>query len=93
MFGPTYPPRDSTAVIEVFQSRVPGRPYIEIARIQVGDTDDDWSLRQIRRKARELGADAVIITGRVGSFVVGSAAVAAGENYGLAAIAIRFREP
>lgn len=95
MFGPAYPARDSGAVVEVFQSRLPDRPYTEIARIEVGDTDDNWSMRQILLKAREIGADAVIITGRVGSYAtavpVGQTSIAVGEGYGLAAIAIRYR--
>lgn len=97
MFGPTYPARDSTAAVEVFQSRLPDRPYTEIARIEVGDTDDKWSMRQILLKAREIGADAVIITGRVGSYAtavpVGQRSMAVAESYGMTAIAIRFRNP
>ena len=67
LFGPAYPPKDSTAAIEVFQSQKPDRPYQEIARIEVGDTNDNWSMKQILIKAREIGADAVIIVGRSGA--------------------------
>ena len=95
LFGPAYPPRDSTAEIEVFQSQKPDRPYQEIARIEVGDTDDNWSMKQILIKAREIGADAVIIVGRSGAYgvgvPVGSGVYAASEEYGMVAIAIRFR--
>jgi|SRR5207247_7077778 len=95
LFGPAYPPKDSTATIEVFQSQKPDRPYQEIARIEVGDTDDNWSMKQILIKAREIGADAVIIVGRSGVYgvgaPVGSAVYAASEEYGMVAIAIRFK--
>ncbi len=95
LFGPTYPPKDSTAAIEVFQSQKPDRPYQELARIEVGDTDDNWSMKQILIKAREIGADAVIIVGRSGVHGVGvpagSAVYAASGEYGMVAIAIRYR--
>jgi hypothetical protein len=95
MFGPTYPAKDSTATIEVFQSQKPDRPYQEIARIEVGDTDDNWSMKHIILQARQIGADAVIIAGRVGTVGVatpiGSQVHGASRAYGLTAVAIRFR--
>jgi hypothetical protein len=95
LFGPMYPPKDSTAAIEVFQSQKPDRPYQEIARIEVGDTDDNWSMKQILIKAREIGADAVIIVGRSGvqgvGVPAGSAVYAVSEAYGMVAIAIRYK--
>lgn len=95
IYGPTYPPKDSTVAIEVFQSQKPVRPYQEIARIEVGDTDDNWSLKQILKKAREIGADAVIIVGRSGEYGVGvpagSMVYATSQQYGMVAIAIRYK--
>ena len=95
LYGNAYPPKAESDPIEVFQSKLPERPYSEIARIEVGDTDDKWSMKQILLKAREIGADAVIITGRVGSagygVPVSGMVIGASEAYGLSAIAIRFK--
>lgn len=91
LFGPTYPARDVSVPIEVFQSRMPDRPYTDIARIEVADTDDSWSMSQILKTAREIGADAVIVSGRSGSYAVGSSTYVAAKNYGLVAIAIKFK--
>ena len=95
LYGNAYPPKGESDPIEVFQTRLPDRPYSEIARIEVGDTDDKWSMKQILLKAREIGADGVIITGRAGhqsvGVPVGGTVIAASEGYGLTAIAIRFK--
>lgn len=94
-FGPSFGSKSPNAPVEVFQTRVPDRPYQEIALISVGDTDDDYCMEQILLKARELGADAVILKGRVGTTAVavpvGGMALASGSDYGLSAIAIRYK--
>ncbi len=38
----------------------PAVEYIEFAQITCKDTNDKWSLEQITKKAREIGADAII---------------------------------
>ncbi len=103
MIGKAGTPQSPTANIDIYYTKKPEKSYEEIAIIKVGDTDDDWSIKQIKIKARELGADGAIITGRSGSYVyvtgVGtgtnsfstSTGVGAGENYGLQAIAIRYK--
>jgi hypothetical protein len=82
--------------VEVFQSKLPTSEYTEIARIEVGDTNDDWNLKQVLANARKIGADAVILTGRAGNSAVavpiGNVAYASGGSYGLTAIAIRYKD-
>ena len=94
-FGPSFDSKSPNAAVEVFQTHVPDRPYQEIALISVGDTDDDYCMEQVLLKARELGADAVILKGRVGTTAaavpVGGMALASGRDYGLSAIAIRYK--
>ena len=104
LFKEGYAPRATNAEVDVHYSKAPNVEYDEIALISVGDTDDKWSLEQIKIKAREVGADAVIITGRVGSFAVASGnavnsevtssvtGIAVGKGYGLEAIAIKYRK-
>jgi hypothetical protein len=103
MFKEAGTPKSSTDHIDIFYTKKPDRDYEEIAIIEVGDTDDDWSMKQIKIKAREIGADGVIIIGRVGSYgyvtgtgtSTGSFATAAGigvgEGYGLVAVAIKYK--
>lgn len=97
-------PRATSAPVDVYYSKVPDVEYDEIALISVGDTDDKWSMDQIKIKAREVGAEAVIIVGRVGSYGVATGnavstgvtssatGIAVGEGYGLEAIAIKYKK-
>jgi hypothetical protein len=103
IIGNTGDPKSPTENIDIYYTKKPEQNYEEIAIIKVGDTDDNWSFKQIKIKARELGADGAIIIGRTGSYVyvtgVGtgtnsfstSTGVGAGEGYGLEAIAIRYK--
>ena len=95
LYGESYPPRADTSAIEVFHAQRPSREFVEIGKIEVADTDDSWSIRQIRIKAREIGADAVIIIGKSGSYAtgipVGSQSVAVAQDYGMVAVAIRYK--
>ena len=95
MFKQPYSPKGVGEDIDVYQTSLPNREYIEIAKISCGDTDDDWNMKQILKKAREIGADAIIMTGQKGSYAVGmpigNMAYAVSEGYGITAIAIRYK--
>jgi hypothetical protein len=96
LYGAAYPAKPVDAHIDVYNTAKPERPFLEIGQISCGDTEDDWNLKQILIKAREIGADAVIITGRSGTYGLGVpvgnvVVVGAGEAYGLTAVAIRYR--
>ena len=103
MIGKAGTPKPPLENIDIYYTKKPEQDYEEIAIIKVGDTDDNWSLKQIKIKARELGADGAIIIGRPGSYVyvtgvgtgsdsfAASTGVGAGEGYGLEAIAIRYK--
>jgi hypothetical protein len=96
-------PKSPTEHIDVFYTKKPDGSYEEIAKIEVGDTDDNWNMEQIKIKAREIGADGVIIIGRVGSYVYGrgtgrgygsfatGTTIGFDEGYGLVAIAIKYK--
>jgi len=102
MFMQAGTPRPDDFQIQVFYSNRPSAEYQEMAMIEVGDTDDNYCMKKITEKARDMGADAVIILGEVGSYglATGSAtarngyATATGmgatQEYGISALAIRF---
>ncbi|MFA6635573.1 MAG: hypothetical protein WCV56_00485 [Candidatus Omnitrophota bacterium] len=52
-------------------------------------------MKQILMKAREIGADAIIVTGKSGSYGVGvpigNIAYGVSEGYGITAIAIKYK--
>lgn len=95
MFGKTYPPKQEETLIDVFLTNIPSQEYLEIAQITVKDTSDKWCLDQIKKKAREIGADGVIIMGKGGSYGVvipmGNSSYVENEEYGMTAIAIRYK--
>ncbi len=102
MYGAPFPARDADARVEVFQSQKPDRAYTEIARIEVRDTNDQYSMTQILQKARGMGADGVIILGRSGTVATGApvgrtstgrpvGAMSVSQPYGTVAIAIRYK--
>lgn len=94
MLTQTYPSKSDQENIDIFNTNLPTKGYQEIALISCGDTNDDWNMQQILLKAREIGADGIIITGRVGSygafFPSGTMAIGASESYGLTAVAIKY---
>jgi hypothetical protein len=95
LYGPALPSRDKGAEVEMFQTQRPERPYSEIARIETTHGDDAWGMKQILAKARELGADGVIVVGSTRKAV--EQVPGAAQNmtvvrpYGISAIALRFR--
>ncbi len=46
--------KEENANIEVYITNLPSAPYIELAQITCDDTEDDWCLKQIKIKAREI---------------------------------------
>ena len=95
VYGQTFPPKSATEQIDVFNTGRPNKEYIELAQIKCGDTDDSWNMAQIMMKAREIGADAIIVTGKSGSYgvgiPVGNVAYAVSESYGISAVAIKYK--
>jgi len=96
LFGDKYPPKDQTAHIEVFMASRPSREYTEFARITCADSNDKWSIEQIKKKAREIGADGIIIIGKAGSSGLGVPSVSltyvVSEDYGMVAVAFRYKQ-
>ena len=95
MYTELYSPKTKDASIDVYQTAKPDKEYIEIAKISCGDTDDSWNMKQIMIKAREIGADGIIIVGKAGKVTgvvpVGEMLFAADEAYGIVAIAIVYK--
>lgn len=94
LFGNSYPAKKEDAKIDVYMTNKPTQEYIEFAQIICRDTNDKWSLEQITIKAREIGADGIIIIGKAGSSGVGipmgSSTYIVTEEYGMTAIAIKY---
>lgn len=92
MFGSAiYPPKAESANIDVYRTNKPAQEYVEFAQITCEDTNDKWCLEQISKKAREIGADAVIIIGKTGSVGIPIGSTYMVSEYGMTAIAIRYR--
>jgi hypothetical protein len=96
MFGnATYLPKDENTVIDVYRTNRPAQEYVEFAEITCEDTNDKWCLEQITKKAREIGADAVIIIGKAGSYglgvPMGYSAYVVNSEYGMTAIAVKYK--
>ena len=68
ILGEAGSPKTEAENIDIFYTKRPEQEYVEIARIEVGDTNDEYSLNQILMKARSMGADGVVIIGRSGSY-------------------------
>jgi hypothetical protein len=58
MFRPAFPP---TEEVDVYRTKMPERPYIEIAEIKT-DARGDW-LGRLKGEAASMGADAIIVLG------------------------------
>ena len=95
LYGSAYPAKAPDSPIDVYRLTKPQRDFIELAEISCGDTDDNWNMQQILMKAREVGADGLILLGQSGSYglgvPIGNMVYATQKGYGLRAIAIRYR--
>lgn len=73
----------------------PTQEYVEFAKITCGDTSDKWSLEQINKKARDIGADGIIIIGKAGTsgvgVPIGNSTYIVNEEYGMTAVAIKYK--
>lgn len=95
LFNDSYPAKSEDAKIDVYMTNRPTQEYLEFAQITCGDTNDKWSLEQIIIKAREIGADGIIIIGKAGSSGVGipmgTSTYVVSEEYGMTAVAIKYK--
>ena len=91
LFGASYPAKEENGKIDVFITTKPTQEYIEFAQITCNDTNDEWSMKQILKKAREIGADGIIIIGKTGSYGTVNSGVVVSQQYGIAAIAIKYK--
>lgn len=91
LFGNAYPSKSENETIDVYITSKPTKDYIEFAQISCNDTDDNWNMQQVQKKAREIGADGIIIIGKSGTYEVGYSNVVVSEEYGISAIAIKYK--
>lgn len=95
LFGETYPAKSEDAKIDVYMTNKPTQEYIEFAQITCRDTNDNWSLEQITKKAREIGADGIFIIGKAGTSGVGipmgTSTYVVSQDYGMTAVAIKYK--
>ncbi len=95
LFGESYPAKTEDAKIDVYMTNKPTQEYIEFAQITCGDTNDKWSLEQITKKAREIGADGIILIGKAGNngvgVPIGNLTYVVSEEYGMKAVAIKYK--
>jgi hypothetical protein len=94
-FGEKYAAKEAVSKVDVYITNKPTQEYIEFAKITCKDTNDKWSLEQVTKKAREIGADAIIIIGKAGSsgigIPMGYSTYVVSEDYGMVAIAIMYK--
>ena len=95
LLGESYPAKSEEAKIDVYMTNKPTQEYVEFAKITCGDTNDKWSLEQITKKAREIGADGIIIIGKAGTsgvgVPIGNSTYIVSEEYGMTAVAIKYK--
>ena len=95
LLGESYPAKSEEAKIDVYITNKPTQEYVEFAQITCGDTIDKWSLEQISKKAREIGADGIILIGKTGTsgvgVPIGNLTYIVSEEYGMTAIAIKYK--
>lgn len=99
LFGEAYPPKSLEATIDVYSTNKPSVNYKEIGQITCGDeiSSESSNMKQILKKAREIGADGIILIGKAGTssigMPVGSFTYYTSESYGIRAIAIKYNNP
>jgi hypothetical protein len=95
LLAETYPPKFAETKIDIFITNKPPQNYIEFARITCKDTNDKWNMEQVLKKAREIGADGIMLVGKAGSSGIGVplgySTYVLSEEYGITAIAIKYK--
>lgn len=92
MYRDPFPVKDDNAEIDIYHSQPPTTNYVEIAEIKVdaiGSASKNIPL--LKREARKIGADAIIIMGPAGYISTGTGAINTSEH-GLKAIAIKYKD-
>jgi hypothetical protein len=84
-----YAPKHANDTIDIL-AMSPKREYVEIGIISCRDTDKTWNLSQVLLKAREVGADAIVIT-KKDHLTGADPIVGAPIHYGLEAVAIKYK--
>ena len=96
MMNQSFPPKSNDEHIQVFNTTRPEKPYIEIAELTANNSNNSWNINHLVAKAREIGADAVIIIGGVGSIasggIAGNIGTSVSTDYGIKAIAIKYKD-
>ena len=85
---------EPTQNVEVFRTQRPTRAYIELAELQVDDRNRKPT-EALVQKAREIGADAIIMTGQGGNrqvFVPMGGMMIGRRLTSTSAIAIKYKE-
>lgn len=77
MYTEAYPAKQEDAKIDIYRTRLPEQKYLELGEIVCAEINETYALNQTVMKAREIGADAIIILG-----------TASPENFGIKAVAI-----
>ena len=94
LYQEAYPAKEENAQIDIYRTQTPDEKYIEIGEITCADTNDEYALKQVLIKAREIGADAIIILGKANSsgvgVPVGNMVYASSYSYGIKAVAIKY---
>ena len=93
----SYPAKAETEDIDVYSTKKPAKDYVEFALVKCADTNNEWCIKQIKAKAREIGADGIIITGAAASEGIGVpmgniSYITSNTPYGLSAVAIKYKE-
>jgi hypothetical protein len=97
MYTSPYPAKDRDAQIDIYRTNKPTKEYLEIAEISCGDANNNWNMEQIILKAKQIGADGIIIAGSSGFELVrvptgGTKAwYGVTTEYGLKATAIKYK--
>ena len=96
LFGNAYPQKEEGATIDVYITKKPTQDYVEFAKIVCKLSSEKMCLNKVLEKAREIGADGVIIIGKAGSssnlVTIGKySTVVDNEEYGITAIAIKYK--
>ena len=90
VFGDTYPQKAKDEAIDIYMTVKPSREYIEFAKITIEDTNEKWCMEQVLKKAREIGADAVVILGK-GMVPIGEFSHYVVIDFGMTAVAIKYK--
>jgi hypothetical protein len=95
LYREPFPAKADYANIDVYRTAKPDKAYIEIGELKFNSSSDTINIKKLKKAARKMGADGIIIIGGAGQngagIAIGKIVMIGSEEKGMKAVAIKYK--